>query len=60
MKEMEEMKEMKEIDKGTLKEMIEGRTEKGHSEAEIMECIRKMVGAKPKEKDIVKPKAYSR
>lgn len=40
---------MEEMEKGTIKEMIEWMDEKGHSEAEIMECIRRMVGAKPKE-----------
>lgn len=42
---------MEEMEKGTVKEMIEWMTEKGHTEAEIMECIRRMVGAKPREKE---------
>lgn len=36
------------MDKTEIREMIEWMESKGHSEEEIMDCIRKMVGAKPK------------
>lgn len=37
---------MEDMEKSTVKEMIEWMTDKGHTEEEIMECIRQMVGAK--------------
>lgn len=40
---------MEEMDKKEIKEMIEWCYEKGHSEHEILELIRRIVGAKSKE-----------
>jgi len=40
---------MEDMEKSTVKEMIEWMTDKGHTEAEIMECIRRMVGAKQRD-----------
>lgn len=40
---------MEDMEKSTVKEMIEWMTDKGHTEEEIMECIRRMVGAKQRD-----------
>lgn len=37
------------MDKAEIREMIERMEDAGHTESEIMDCIRRMVGAKPKE-----------
>ncbi len=42
---------MEDMEKSTVKEMIEWMTAKGHTEEEIMECIRQMVGAKQRNTD---------
>lgn len=42
---------MKDLDKKEIKEVIEWCDEKGHSEHEILELIRRIVGAKPKDKE---------
>lgn len=39
---------MEEMEKSSIKEMIEWMDEKGHTEKEILDCIIRMVGAKPK------------
>ncbi len=39
---------MEEMDKMEIKEIIEWCDEKGHSEDEIMELIRRIVGAEPR------------
>ena len=47
---MENVKlEEQELDKKTIKEVIEWCDEKGHTEHEILELIRRLVGAKTKE-----------
>ena len=38
------------MDKTEIREMIEWMEDAGHTEQEIMDCIRKMVGAKRKKK----------
>ncbi len=40
---------MEEMDKKEIKEVIEWCDEKGHSEHEILELIRRIVGAKSRE-----------
>lgn len=50
---------VEEMDKAEIKEVIEWCDEKGHSEHEILELIRRIVGAKPhaeKNSDIVEEK----
>lgn len=42
---------MEELDKKEIKEVIEWCDEKGHSEHEILDLIRRIVGAKPREED---------
>ena len=42
---------MEDMDKKEIKEVIEWCDEKGHSEHEILELIRRIVGAKPREED---------
>lgn len=42
---------MSEMDKKEIKEVIEWRDEKGHSEHEILELIRRIVDAKPREEN---------
>lgn len=41
---------VEEMDKSEIKEVIEWCDEKGHSEHEILELIRRIVNAKPREK----------
>ena len=40
---------MEDMDKAEIKEVIEWCDEKGHTEHEILELIRRIVGAKPRE-----------
>lgn len=40
---------VEEMDKSEIKEVIEWCDEKGHSEHEILELIRRIVNAKPRE-----------
>ena len=40
---------MEDIDKKEIKEVIEWCDEKGHTEHEILDLIRRIVGAKPRE-----------
>ena len=40
---------MEELDKKEIKEVIEWCDERGHSEHEILDLIRRIVGAKPRE-----------
>ena len=47
---------MDEMDKKEIKEVIEWCDEKGHSEHEILELIRRIVGANPKEESEKQPK----
>ena len=42
---------MEELDKKEIKEVIEWCVERGHSEHEILDLIRRIVGAKPREED---------
>ena len=42
---------MSEMDKKEIKEVIEWCDEKGHSEHEILELIRRIVDAKPREEN---------
>lgn len=42
---------MEELDKKEIKEVIEWCDEKGHSEHEILDLIRRIAGAKPREED---------
>lgn len=42
---------MSEMDKKEIKEVIEWSDEKGHSEHEILELIRRIVDAKPREEN---------
>lgn len=42
---------MEELDKKEIKEVIEWCDEKGHSEHEILDLIRRIVGVKPREED---------
>ena len=42
---------VEEMDKAEIKEVIEWCDEKGHSEHEILELIRRIVGAKPHKGD---------
>lgn len=42
---------MEELDKKEIKEVIEWCDERGHSEHEILDLIRRIVGAKPREED---------
>lgn len=42
---------MEELDKKEIKEVIEWCDERGHSEHEILDLIRRIVGAKPLEED---------
>ncbi len=42
---------MEDMDKKEIKEVIEWCDEKGHTEHEILELIRRIVGAKPREED---------
>lgn len=43
--------EMEDMDKKEIKEVIEWCDEKGHSEHEILDLIRRIVGAKPREEE---------
>lgn len=45
------MEEMKEMDKKEIKVVIEWCDEKGHSEHEILDLIRRIVNAEPREDD---------
>ncbi len=42
---------MDDMDKKEIKEVIEWCDEKGHSEHEILELIRRIVGAKPRNEE---------
>ena len=42
---------MEEMDKKEIKDVIEWCDEKGHSEHEILELIRRIVGANPREEE---------
>lgn len=43
--------QMEEMDKKEIKDVIEWCDEKGHSEHEILELIRRIVGANPREEE---------
>ena len=48
---IEKENNMSEMDKKEIKEVIEWCDEKGHSEHEILELIRRIVDAKPREEN---------
>ena len=49
-----EREELKEMDKKEIKDVIEWCDEKGHTEHEILDLIRRIVGAKPREEQTEK------
>lgn len=48
---LEKGENMEDMDKKEIKEVIEWCDEKGHTEHEILDLIRRIVGANPREED---------